>query len=106
MLAATVLKDLFSCVSFEQVIMFSWLDYMPAVTSFVVASAASWHLGKAFPYIKLPLITGYLLIGVVVGPYCTNLVTRYHVWLLGQFINDTALSFISFAAGEEIFFPS
>ena len=45
------------------------------------------------------------MIGVVVGPYVTNLVTRYHVWLLGQLINDIALSFISFAAGAEIFFP-
>ena len=94
-----------SCAGFQLVFMYSWLDFVPAITSFIIASAASWHLGKAFLYIRLPLITGYLLIGVVVGPYVCNLVTRYHVWLLGQFINDVALSFISFAAGEEIFFP-
>ncbi len=94
-----------TCGAFEQVVQTSTLDYIPASVAFVVASAASWHLGKAFPSIKLPLITGYLLVGVVVGPYVCNLVTRYHVWLLGQTINDVALSFISFAAGEEIFFP-
>ena len=95
----------YTCVAFQQVFVSSWLDYIPAVVAFTIASAASWHLGKAFPSIKLPIITGYLMIGVVVGPYVTNLVTRYHVWLLGQIINDVALSFIAFAAGEEIFFP-
>jgi hypothetical protein len=95
----------YTCVDFQQVFVSSWLDYIPAVVSFTIASAASWHLGKAFPSIKLPIITGYLMIGVVVGPYVTNLVTKYHVWLLGQIINDVALSFIAFAAGEEIFFP-
>ena len=102
---STFSPTFYTCVAFQQVVSSSWLDYVPAIVSFTIASAASWHLGKAFPSIKLPIITGYLMIGVVVGPYVTNLVTRYHVWLLGQLINDIALSFISFAAGAEIFFP-
>lgn len=81
-------------------------DYVPAIVAFSIASAASWHLGKASPFLFLPLITGYLMVGVIVGPYVCNLVTNYHVYLIGQSINDLALSFVAFAAGEEIFFPA
>lgn len=44
--------------------------------------AASWILGQAFPKLRLPLISGYLLIGIAVGPYMTDLITEYYVYLL------------------------
>ena len=95
-----------ACVEVDLVITSRVRDTLSSVVAFGIAAAASWHLGKAFCMIRLPLITGYLFIGIVVGPYVTDLVSHYYIWLLGPALNDLALSFISFAAGEEIFFPS
>ncbi|CAE8586527.1 unnamed protein product [Polarella glacialis] len=94
-----------SCIHFQQVLRASWTDVFSAIVAFVIASAASWTIGKAFPFLNFPLITGYLLVGAVVGPYGTNLIQPYHVWMLGPGVNNLALSFIAFAAGNEIFFP-
>jgi len=53
----------------------------------------------------LPQISGFLIIGVLVGPYVTNLVCPYHIFLIGKLINRLSLSFIAGAAGAEIFLP-
>lgn len=81
---------------------------MHAIICFMVGGASSYYLAQFFPFITkgtLPLITGYLAMGVVVGPYVTNMVTTYHIFLLSSVINKFALSFIAAAAGSEIFFP-
>ena len=103
-LQTTSVQRLGACLQFEQIVYFAWTDYFSALLAFIISSAASWHIGKFTPK-ALPLITGYLIVGVILGPYGTNFITRYHIHLLGKFINSVALSFISFAAGEEIFFP-
>ena len=53
----------------------------------------------------LPVITGYLLWGVVLGPYGTNFISRFYIHLLGRFINRLSLAFIAGSAGAEIYFP-
>ena len=50
-------------------------DVVNAFVAFAVASAASWTLGRFLPLVGMPLITGYLAVGILVGPYATNLVT-------------------------------
>ena len=80
--------------------------YVWAVLTFSLAATASWELGSFFPLIKLPLITGYLFIGIIMGPFVTGMIDRFNIDLLVEFINQFALAFISFAAGAEIYFPS
>lgn len=83
-------------------------DYRDAATAFVIAASASKGLGVHFPRISrglLPQISGFLFIGILVGPYCTNLVTQKHICLIGGFINRFSLAFIGGAAGAEIFLP-
>lgn len=83
-------------------------DYRDAVVSFAVAASSSRALGRVFPvfsYGFLPQITGFLMIGVIVGPFVTNLVSRYNIFLLGSLINRLSLAFIAGAAGAEIFMP-
>mmetsp|Transcript_36621 Transcript_36621/g.68245 ORF Transcript_36621/g.68245 Transcript_36621/m.68245 type:complete len:756 (+) Transcript_36621:83-2350(+) len=83
-------------------------DYRDAIVAFAVAASSSRALGKVFPvfsYGFLPQITGFLMIGVIVGPYVTNLVSRYNIFLLGNLINRLSLAFIAGAAGAEIFMP-
>jgi len=83
-------------------------DYFSAFVGFVTASASSYVLGQYFPKITrgfLPQISGFLLLGVVVGPYMTNFVSRFYIYLLDSAINRTSLGFISLAAAAEIYFP-
>ena len=41
--------------------------------AFIVVLVAAHPLGLFFPkYFKLPLITGYLVVGIIAGPFVTN----------------------------------
>lgn len=57
--------------------------------------------GKLAKKIKLPSITGYIMAGVLVGPYCLELITPGNVEDL-QLLNGLALSLIALNAGGEI----
>lgn len=57
--------------------------------------------GKIAKKIKLPSITGYILAGVLVGPYGLELITLKNVEDL-QLLNGLALSLIALNAGGEI----
>jgi len=83
-----------------------WWDMSRAAFAFVIAAAASWVLAQAFPLFRMPIITGYIIIGICCGPSGTNLISPFFVDLLSSKINAFALAFIAFAAGEEIFLPS
>ena len=72
------------------------------LVSFLIISSASGTLAKLFLKFKLPLITGFLIIGIVSGPYVTGLINKETVIRL-DFINDISLAFIAFAAGAELY---
>lgn len=55
-----------------------------------------------FKKIKLPMITGFIVMGVIAGPYVLNLIPSTAVTKI-QFINDFALAYIAFAAGAELY---
>ncbi|ETM55754.1 hypothetical protein L914_01068, partial [Phytophthora nicotianae] len=58
----------------------SWsnaIDTLQYVLAFVVVLVAAHPLGLFFPKLfKLPLITGYLVIGVIAGPFVSNLLSE------------------------------
>ncbi|KAF4036442.1 Sodium/hydrogen exchanger family [Phytophthora infestans] len=87
----------------------SWsnaIDTLQYVLAFVVVLVAAHPLGLFFPKLfKLPLITGYLVIGVIAGPFVSNLLTEGLVKMLSSYVSALALSFISFQAGQEIYLP-
>ncbi len=56
--------------------------------------------GKVMKKVKLPNVTGYLLFGLLVGPYCLKLVPAEMVELF-SFIPEMALGFIAFSIGAE-----
>ncbi len=72
------------------------------VFAFVWVVIASNQVAKFFQRIKLPLITGFLLSGILIGPYGLQLVQYDSVPKL-DFINYTALSFIAIVAGSELY---
>lgn len=62
----------------------------------------SFHVAKYFQKIKLPLITGFLISGVIAGPFFLELVSDESILNL-QVVNEFALSYIAFAAGTELY---
>ena len=49
--------------------------------------------------LKLPNVTAYILVGILLGPYCFDLVPTYVTDGM-DFISDIALAFIAFSVGE------
>jgi Trk K+ transport system NAD-binding subunit/Kef-type K+ transport system membrane component KefB len=72
------------------------------IFGFIWILFASDYFAKLFKKTRLPLITGFLVTGIVCGPYVLNLIEAEAIDHLG-FINDIALAFIAFAAGAELY---
>lgn len=74
------------------------------IPRFLVMVCAAYFAGDLAVKIKLPAITGYLIAGIIVGPYVLGQVTKDQVSNLA-FINSFALASIAFSAGSELYFP-
>jgi Kef-type K+ transport system membrane component KefB len=61
----------------------------------------AYLVGDVLSYFKVPKITGYILAGIVFGPYAFELVGEDTVREL-KLIDDLALTFIALAAGGEL----
>lgn len=60
---------------------------------------AGFILSRATKVLRLPNVTGYILAGVVVGPYALNLIPE-NIAEGMSFLTDVALSFIAFGVGR------
>jgi len=69
---------------------------------FLIVSVAANHIARLFRRVRLPLITGLLVIGIIVGPDILGLIPDEGVEKL-KFVNDLALAFIAFAVGSELY---
>ena len=68
---------------------------------FLIALAAK-QIGKFFSRYGLPYITGYLLAGVLAGPFILELLPKEAVDSL-RYIDDISLAIIAFVAGSELY---
>lgn len=82
--------------------MTQYLDIVLALASFAIIALASQRIGHFFADIKLPMISGFLLIGIIAGPYLLRLVSQEAVARL-VFLDDISLAVIAFAAGSELY---
>lgn len=78
------------------------LPMLAVIMAFVIIVSASKQLGNLFEKIKLPLITGFIVVGVLSGPYLLNMISADSLKQL-DFVNQIALGFIGLAAGVEMF---
>jgi Kef-type K+ transport system membrane component KefB len=69
--------------------------------AFGFALIAAALAGSLFERIKLPRITGYLLFGVLCGPYVANIISPAMAREL-TFVNGLAIALIAFIAGLEL----
>ncbi len=74
-----------------------------SVAAVIISVALMLIVGFLFTRItkllRLPNVTGYILAGIVIGPYCLDFVPKEVSSGMG-FISDIALAFIAFSAGE------
>ena len=49
--------------------------------------------------LKLPNVTAYIITGILIGPYCLNLIPQNVIQGMA-FLPDIALAFIAFSTGE------
>ncbi|MCK5134656.1 MAG: cation:proton antiporter [Bacteroidales bacterium] len=70
--------------------------------AFGMVAVAAGRIAGVFQKLKLPLITGFLIIGLVSGPELLGLIDSEALPRL-SFLNDIALAFIAFAVGSELY---
>lgn len=70
--------------------------------AFGIVAAAAGKVAGVFQKLKLPLITGFLVIGLISGPEVLGLIEQEALSGLA-FLNDIALAFIAFAVGSELY---
>ena len=77
------------------------LPSLHTTACFLVVCVASSTLAEYCRKAKLPLITGYILAGIVCGPCVLSLLSRPASEELSALINDDAMGFIGFSAGSK-----
>jgi len=78
------------------------LQIAPAILTFLVVALAAERISYALQKYSVPLISGFLIIGIICGPYALELIDLKTSEKL-TFINDIALAFIAFAASSELY---
>ncbi|MBO7353089.1 MAG: cation:proton antiporter [Lachnospiraceae bacterium] len=70
------------------------------LTFLAIAIVFALLSSKVMKLVKLPNVTGYLIIGLLLGPFCLNVIPADAVDTL-SFIPTVALGFIAFSIGAE-----
>ena len=78
---------------------------LPLEAKALLAIAILWSAGflmsRVTKIFSLPNVTGYILAGVAIGPYCLNLIPS-EVTAHMSFVTDAALALIAFGVGRYI----
>lgn len=79
------------------------LENLPSVSQVIVAIAvmllAGYLMSRVTKMLKLPNVTGYIVAGIIIGPYCLKIIPTGVVQGM-SFLADIALAFIAFSTGE------
>ena len=69
------------------------------ILTIAVMLASGFLLTRITKRLHLPNVTGYIIGGVIIGPWCLNLVPSQYIEQM-DFITDLALAFIAFGVGK------
>lgn len=72
-----------------------------SLASFLFVALAAIQIGRLAAHFQLPLITGYLVAGILAGPFIFSFIQQVDIGSL-RFLDEMALAFIAFAAGSEM----
>jgi hypothetical protein len=84
----------------EQVSVDSYFPPLSVAIGYAVIVLASDRISDLFPRLGLPRMTGYILAGIVSGPFVLNLIPATHIRKL-RVIDEASLGFIALAAGSK-----
>jgi len=76
------------------------LESLNIYVNLAIALILGLLASKVMDKIKFPNVTGYIIIGLIAGPYCLNIITLEAVEKF-SLIPDIALGFIAFSIGAE-----
>ena len=83
-------------------------NIMKTLLGISIALMAGLFMSRVVKPLKLPAVTGYLVAGILIGPYCLGMLgvtgigfTSHTEVSALSFFNDIALGFIAFAIGDE-----
>ena len=78
-------------------------DRLPSVAAVIISIAfmlfSGFLMTRLTKLLKLPDVTGYILAGILLGPYCLQLIPA-RIIDGTDFLSDIALAFIAFSTGE------
>lgn len=77
-------------------------EFLLLVGAFFVLALAASSIGRYAARYRLPLISGFLFAGILIGPYVLGMISAAELERL-RFIDEMALAFIAFAAGAELY---
>ena len=80
----------------------AYLPNLRVALGFTIICTSSYYFGNLVPTLKLPKITGYLLMGILAGPFVLNLVPKSEIRSL-RAVDECSLAFIAVAAGGKIY---
>ncbi len=80
----------------------NYLQILIYLSGFLIIAVAANQMSGLFVKLKLPLVTGLLVMGIITGPYVLDLITLEALADL-DFVNDFALAFIAFTVGAELY---
>lgn len=69
------------------------------ILSIAIMLASGFLLTRITKRLHLPNVTGYIIAGVLIGPWCLNLVPSPYIEQM-DFVTDLALAFIAFGVGK------
>ena len=69
------------------------------IISVAVMLIAGYVMSRLTKKLKLPNVSGYIIAGILIGPYCINIIPAKVVEGM-SFLADIALAFIAFSTGE------
>lgn len=72
------------------------------IIGFLIVAIAANQIAKVFQKVKFPLITGFIITGIIAGSSLLNFITPQALVKL-NFLNEIALSIIAFSAGAELY---
>ena len=80
----------------------SCLNVLAVAVAFFIIALASRQIGDFLTRTSLPLISGFLVTGILVGPFVLGLISPQAVEHL-RFVDKISLAFIAFAAGSKLY---
>ncbi|KAJ0405035.1 hypothetical protein ATCC90586_004774 [Pythium insidiosum] len=85
----------------DSVISTEFLPDKLLIISFIIVAIASHSISQVCPHIGLPRISGYIITGILVGPYVLNFVTTRQIRQL-RIIDELSMAYIGLTAGSKL----